>query len=221
MKHSALALLVVSSLLAASAAHAATRPRYGGTLRVTTAAAPSSLDPVELAASGSLSGSNLSSLIFDTLVTLDARGRTQPGLAISWQPEPGNQRWLFRLRRGVNFQDGTPLTADQVAASLRFANPTWKISATGDAVVIERDSPLTQSGGWNLLWLAAQSPSAAEHSCSGPDHFSSSNGHPGKHWYLPRTTIAGPDGLSSTQSKSRWGRDGASKLWLSISAKPI
>ena len=55
MKHSALALLVASSLLAACVAHAATRPRYGGTLRVTMAAAPSSLDPAVLEASTSLS----------------------------------------------------------------------------------------------------------------------------------------------------------------------
>jgi peptide/nickel transport system substrate-binding protein len=46
----------------------------------------------------------LSRLIFDTLVTLDARGQAQPALAASWQADPGNQRWQFMVRRGVRTQ---------------------------------------------------------------------------------------------------------------------
>ena len=141
MRRFVLALLAASSLLGVGVARAATRARYGGTLRVELRAAPASLDPAEAALSGSLAGSNLTSLIFDTLVTLDERGTPQPALAVSWQPEPGNQRWQFKLRHGITFQDGTALTADQVAASLRVANPSWRISPEGDEVVIERDSP--------------------------------------------------------------------------------
>jgi peptide/nickel transport system substrate-binding protein len=140
MRPSGLALLVASSLLL-SAAQAATRPHYGGTLRVAMAAAPASLDPLELNQSGSLAGRNLSRLLFDTLVSLDDRGRPLPALAISWQADPGNQRWQFQLRRGVTFQDGSAVTAEQVASSLRVANPSWRVLATGDTVVIERDSP--------------------------------------------------------------------------------
>lgn len=140
MRRSGLALLVASSLLL-SAAQAATRPHYGGTLRVAIAAAPGSLDPLELNQSGSLAGRNLSHLLFDTLVTLDDRGRPLPALAVSWQADPGNQRWQFQLRRGATFQDGTAVTAEQVASSLRVANPSWRVLATGDTVVIERDSP--------------------------------------------------------------------------------
>lgn len=84
---------------------------------------------------------SLSRLIFDTLVTLDARGQAQPALATSWQADPGNQRWQFSIRRGVTFHDGTALSSDTVAASLRAANPNWKVFATGDAVVIESDAP--------------------------------------------------------------------------------
>src|SRR5208283_570404 len=116
--------------------HADTRPRYGGTLRVAMRSAPTSLDPADAGMSGSLAGSNLSSLIFDTLVTLDDRGRPQPALATSWQPESSGQRWQFKLR-GVTFHDGTALTADQVAASLRVANPRWKVLPAGGGIVIE------------------------------------------------------------------------------------
>jgi len=129
-------LLVVSSLWPALAP-GATRPHYGGSLRVAAKETPASLDPASLAVSGPI---GLSRLVFETLVTLDDRGQTQPGLATSWQAEPGNQRWRFQLRSGVSFHDGTILTGNAVSASLRAANPNWKILPAGDAVVIETDS---------------------------------------------------------------------------------
>jgi ABC-type transport system substrate-binding protein len=138
MKRFALALLVASSLLLGTA-RAATRPRYGGTLRVSLRAAPTSLDPVDLV--GAAESRNLPSLIFDTLVSLDDRGNPEPALAASWQAEPGSQRWQFTIRGGVTFHDGTALTADAVAASLRVANSGWRVFATGGIVIIERDSP--------------------------------------------------------------------------------
>src|SRR5215470_14659103 len=76
-------LLVVSSLWPALAP-GATRPHYGGSLRVAAKETPASLDPASLAVSGPI---GLSRLVFETLVTLDDRGQTQPGLATSWQAE--------------------------------------------------------------------------------------------------------------------------------------
>jgi ABC-type transport system substrate-binding protein len=82
-------------------------------------------------------------LLFDTLVSTDENVRVQPGLATSWQAspgsQPGNQRWQFRIRRGVRFHDGTPLSAEMAAASLRLANPRWNVSADADSLVIECD----------------------------------------------------------------------------------
>ena len=131
--------LVVSSLLAGLLANAETRPQYGGTVHVATRAAPASLDPADGTQPDSLARRSLTSLIFDTLVTADATGRTQPSLATSWQVSQGSQRWQFRMRHGVKFHDGTPLTAEIAAASLRSANPLWNVLADGDSVVIEPD----------------------------------------------------------------------------------
>lgn len=78
--------------------------------------------------------------MFETLVTLDDRGRLSPGLATSWQAALGNQRWQFFLRRGVKFHDGAPLTPEAAAAALRAANPDWAVSVAGDSVAIERDT---------------------------------------------------------------------------------
>ena len=135
--------LVVSSVLAgALAANAETRPQYGGTLHVAMRAAPASLDPADNSQPDSFARRSLTMLMFDTLVTLD-EGRVQASLAMSWQASSGNpsgnQRWQIRLRRGVKFHDGTPLTAEIAADSLRTANPSWRVTADGDSVVIERD----------------------------------------------------------------------------------
>jgi peptide/nickel transport system substrate-binding protein len=141
MRRFALPLLAASSLLLAVAASAATRPHYGGTLRVALRAAPASLDPADPSQADALARGNISRLMFDTLVTLDNRGRPHPWLATSWEAEPGSQRWQVYLRRDVSFHDGSALTSDAVAASLRSANPNWKVFPLGDAVVIQCDNP--------------------------------------------------------------------------------
>jgi ABC-type transport system substrate-binding protein len=137
MKHFAWPSLVISSLLAAVLAVAETRPQYGGTLHVAMRAAPVTLDPADSTQPDSFTRRNLTLLIFETLLSTDSSGRVHPALALSWQAAPGNQRWQFRLRRDVKFHDGTALTAEIAAASLRATNPSWKVFADGDSVVIE------------------------------------------------------------------------------------
>ena len=140
MKHFACHWLAVSSLFLGLLARAETRPQYGGTLRVTMHAAPAALDPADSRVPDSFARRSITSLLFDTLVTWNT-GHAQPGLAESWQSSKGNQRWQFRLRHGVKFHDGTALTSEIAAASLRFANPAWSVRAEGDSVVIDCDEP--------------------------------------------------------------------------------
>jgi MarR-like DNA-binding transcriptional regulator SgrR of sgrS sRNA len=135
MKRFFLLLLAASNL--AAPASAESRPRYGGTLRIAMRAVPVSPDPAAL-----ISGPpGILSLMFETLVTVDERGRPQPLLATSWQADPGNQRWRISLRGTVTFDNGAPLDANTVAASLRVANPEWKVIAASDSVIIETPSP--------------------------------------------------------------------------------
>jgi ABC-type transport system substrate-binding protein len=135
--------LAVSSVLTAGltmAAQAEERPQYGGMLHVTTSAAPASLDPADNTQPDSFARRNITLLMFETLVTIDSSGHPHAALATSWQALSGNQRWQLRLRRGVKFHDGTALTAESAAASLRAANPAWTVFADADSVVIEQNS---------------------------------------------------------------------------------
>jgi peptide/nickel transport system substrate-binding protein len=55
-----------------------------------------------------------------------------PMLAESWQTSDDGKEWRFRIRKGVTFHDGKPLTPDDVVATLRrHADPTAKSGALG------------------------------------------------------------------------------------------
>jgi peptide/nickel transport system substrate-binding protein len=137
MKRTVWQWLVVSSFLLGLRSLAETRPQYGGTLHVATRISPSSLDPADTMQGDSQARRNLIRLVFDTLVSADAEGRAQPALATSWRVEAGNQRWQFWLRKNVQFHDGSPLTAEAVAASLRTGNPDWTLLAANDSIIIQ------------------------------------------------------------------------------------
>jgi ABC-type transport system substrate-binding protein len=133
--------LALSSVFLSLLAHAETRPQYGGTLRMMVHTAPTTLDPANSHVPDSFVRRSITSLLFDTLVMMDDAGHAQPGLAESWQVSKGNQRWQFRLRHGVKFHDGTPLTGEIVAACLRVVNPTWSVRSDADSVIIDRQEP--------------------------------------------------------------------------------
>lgn len=58
--------------------------------------------------------------IFDTLIWKDATGKFIPWLATSWTSPDEGTTWRFTLRPGVKWQDGTPLTARDVAFSFTY-----------------------------------------------------------------------------------------------------
>ena len=90
-------------------------PAEAQTLRIGWQAPPSTLDPhwlLNLANTGAMRN------IFDTLVMRDATMALKPGLAESWRVVD-DTTWEFKLRAGVRFHDGTPLTSADVAASFQ------------------------------------------------------------------------------------------------------
>ena len=142
MRRSACLLFAATSLLLAlHPAAAATRPRYGGMLRVELSAAPTSLDPGQTAFPTSTQ-EQLATLMFDRLVELDQQARPQPALAASWQHDPDYRRWLLRLQSGVLLHNRSPLRPHLVVMSLAASNPGWHLRLQGDDIVIESSSPI-------------------------------------------------------------------------------
>ncbi len=88
----------------------------GAVLRVGLPAVPATIDPAA-ASEGPLS--LVSRQIFDTLVQYrEGSSDIEAGLAVQWTPSRDGLSWSFRLRDGVRFHDGTPLTAHHVVDSL-------------------------------------------------------------------------------------------------------
>jgi len=129
--------LAISCVLCALAlpALARTRPHYGGTLRVETEGDPWQR-PDGVARR----------LVFDGLTRIDGDGMVQPALATGWETDSGAHRWLFRLRTGVHFHDGSPLTSTAVVASLNLScngNCPWTaVHAVGSDVVFTGEEPM-------------------------------------------------------------------------------
>ncbi len=138
-------LLLAAQFLLASSAPAATRPMYGGTLRVEVHTASVVLDPREWQ-SGELefaTNEKLAALMLERLVALDNYGRFQPVLATEWSHDASNKRWQFAIRAGVRFSDGSALTAANVVDALQPLLPeALKIFTSGNLVLIQSASPV-------------------------------------------------------------------------------
>ncbi len=56
--------------------------------------------------------------LYETLVQVDCTGETKPGLAESWTCEQDSTFWVFTIREGARFWDGTRITTEDVNRSL-------------------------------------------------------------------------------------------------------
>lgn len=61
---------------------------------------------------------SITSLVYESLVVLDDDYLPQPGLAEKWESSNDGATWTFTLRENLVFHDGTPLTSNDVAATL-------------------------------------------------------------------------------------------------------
>jgi peptide/nickel transport system substrate-binding protein len=88
-------------------------PKRGGTLRIALANEIAGVDPY---GSTSVSDKSVYHAVYDGLVALDRDLRVIPQLATSWLM-PDDRTYVFTLRDGVTFHDGTPLDAAAVKQS--------------------------------------------------------------------------------------------------------
>lgn len=79
-------------------------------------AEPETLDPALI--TGQPEG-RVANALFEGLLSFDENGRPQPGAAESWQVSDDGRVYTFRIREGLVWSDGTPLTAADFVASWR------------------------------------------------------------------------------------------------------
>jgi peptide/nickel transport system substrate-binding protein len=105
------------------------------TLRFASQQDPQTVDPH---AANLLVSARLTQQIYDTLVFRDKSWKPTAWLAESWS-QASPTVWRFRLREGVKFHDGTPLTADDVVFSVgRALSPTSQMRTAIEGVTAAR-----------------------------------------------------------------------------------
>lgn len=100
---------------------AAADERTGPVLRRVVASELTSLDPQR--PTGVVT-TEMAAELFTGLTAFDSAGRIAAGCARDWSATPDGLRWQFRLRPGLAWSDGAPLTArDFVVALRRYVTP--------------------------------------------------------------------------------------------------
>jgi peptide/nickel transport system substrate-binding protein len=79
--------------------------------------APSSINPLT---ARTQADRDLSKLIFSGLVARGPGATYLPDLASSWTADPTGRTWTFQLRPGATWQDGQPVTADDVVFTVNL-----------------------------------------------------------------------------------------------------
>jgi len=112
-----LTLLVVGTIVVTpAAAPAAETPRRGGILLAVIAAEPPSLDPHQ---ESTFANIQLVAPFYSLLLQFDPLNFSKiiGDLATEWKISPDGRTYTFKIRQGVRFHDGSPLTAADVKAS--------------------------------------------------------------------------------------------------------
>ena len=89
---------------------------------------------------GVVGGTEITAL-YDTLMRFDTQSRTyEPQVAESLEPDAQNLVWTMKLKQGIKFGNGDPLTADDVKASIERHMSDANVNASkGEAAIISSD----------------------------------------------------------------------------------
>jgi len=115
-KGSKLCIFFMASILCLSPqVSLAAQPIYGGSLNFGISSVPETLDPHQVLDKHSL---NICGALYETLVKFSVDdSKLLPALATSWEAKNQGREWIFHLREGVMFHDGTTFNADAVVFS--------------------------------------------------------------------------------------------------------
>jgi peptide/nickel transport system substrate-binding protein len=94
---------------------------------------------------------------WEALTYLGPDLRAQPWLAESWRSQDRGRTWIFRLREGVRFHNGAPLTSKEAAASIKRLMASPKYDPSG----IFRDVVSLEAMGERELMFRLSQPTPA------------------------------------------------------------
>jgi peptide/nickel transport system substrate-binding protein len=104
-----------TSSTAPSSSHAATG-KAGATIKVGIGVPAAAINPITIADQGGL---EMLGQVGEWLVFCDQGNNYHPWLATSWSANADATVWTFKIRQGVKFNDGTPMTVDDVVYSFK------------------------------------------------------------------------------------------------------
>jgi peptide/nickel transport system substrate-binding protein len=108
--------LIGALLLGVAAWAMAAEPKKGGILKFIPQADLKVLDPIWTTA---YITRNHGYMVYDVLFALDEQLHVQPQMVDTWEVSQDGMHYTFRLRQGLKFHDGSPVTADDAVASVR------------------------------------------------------------------------------------------------------
>ncbi|QSR87536.1 ABC transporter substrate-binding protein [Candidatus Methylacidiphilum infernorum] len=122
--------------------------KRGGLFIESSAAEPSTFNWL---VSEDATSSSFLNLMFDSLLSYNPiEDKVVPGLAKSWEVAPDNKTFRFKLRKGLTWSDGVPITADDVLFSFaciydpRFPNRNaYDLSVGGKPFQVQKIDELT------------------------------------------------------------------------------
>lgn len=150
-----MAAATAGGILGAASQAVAQEPRRGGRIRVsgTSTSTSDTLDPAKQSLSTDYARCNM---FYNGLTTFDGSLTPQPALAESWEQDRATV-WTFKLRRGVTFHDGKPLTSEDVVFSLnRHKDPATASRARSLAMQMKE----IVANGPNEVKITLEAPNA-------------------------------------------------------------
>lgn len=144
--------VAMASSMIATAVQAA-GPVKGGTIRVGIQGG-STTDSLDPATTTNTTGTMVNRLWGEPLMALAAEGGLEPKVAESAEASSDAKTWTFKIRSGMTFSNGQPVTAEDVLATIdRHSNDETKsgalgllrgisnLSTDGDNFIVELESP--------------------------------------------------------------------------------
>lgn len=119
------------SLVAPSVLRAQTAPTAARTVRMVKAGDLRIFDPIATTANIT---TDHGLAIYDTLFSFDSRSLPQPQMVGKWGVSDDKKTYMFELRDGLGWHDGTPVTAADCVASIR----RWSQASPSGKLMMER-----------------------------------------------------------------------------------